>query len=735
MGALDDMVDRLTEVAADPKAFKRTRRRAALRLSQTPISQAAAGLALAAVNSGDEHVAALALKRIAATIRQDDKDAICEVWRRHRNSLLADAITERRWVASTPPDLRVLTALHIDDVEALAPEDPEVVRALLAAAVREAPPLSVRAREALTGLADRGARDALCEMAIQVGDPLALKIAIANDFADDPSRRALLHFLAGEFERYAELDFDARLLAAFCGSADTPLRMRLAEQARASARVDWIRAITQSTGAERSEEAWAATVDVLQTAGHPDELWRMVFESPPVWGARLLRGLDRDVLREIGVDPDEAAELEAIASACAEFDPHDARANIVIDRPKGADGRSLALAPLGDIVAEGNLDRSVEIWRLPSGERTAVLPAHHGHWTRMVVTPDSELLISDGVNGVAELWRLSGGAHAGNIDTGDRATTALAVPPDGALLASGDTLGGVHLNALPSGRLLGISAIEEGMVEELAFSRDGQMLVGRSSQGGVAAWTVTAEVRAGARERLPRVMLDRAVGATSLAVAPDGKRLAAGALDGRLRLWRLPFGDPAEDHCRMLGAITALAFSPDGRTLISGCATGLVTLHRPAEGTRIDKTHGHTGPVVEFATSADGRLFASGGKEGVVRLWDLPTGESIGIVARHEGGAQRVLMTPNGRVVASSGADRRIRAAFTSAPALARKPLARIGLAEVERERAEHSGAPGAFAWYDLIIALLRHRHRHDIGVAEATPGPPVDTDIELDGG
>ena len=93
-----------------------------------------------------------------------------------------------------------------------------------------------------------------------------------------------------------------------------------------------------------------------------------------------------------------------------------------------------------------------------------------------------------------------------------------------------------------------------------------------------------ASLRVGASERLPRVMLDRAV-------APDGKRLAAGALDGRLRLWRLPFGDPAEDHCRMLGAITAVAYSPDGRTLVSGCATGLVTLHRLAEGTRIDKTH------------------------------------------------------------------------------------------------------------------------------------------------
>jgi hypothetical protein len=288
MGELNDLVDRLTAIAADPKASKRARRRAALRLASTPITPAAAGLAYAAVNSGDEKVVALALSTFATVRNQTHIDAICEVWRRHRDSLLADLISEKRWVAAQPPDLYVLTALHTDKAHALATEDSDVVRALLAAAQQERPPLNERAREALMGFTDHEERDALCEIAIQDGNPLALKIAVANDFADDPPRRAVLLFLAGEFERYGELDFDARLLAAFCASADTPLRMRLAAQARASARVDWIRAITRSTGAgrrgDRPGEEWAATVEVLQTAGDTGERWRAVFESPPVWG-------------------------------------------------------------------------------------------------------------------------------------------------------------------------------------------------------------------------------------------------------------------------------------------------------------------------------------------------------------------------------------------------------------------------------------------------------------------
>jgi hypothetical protein len=54
-------------------------------------------------------------------------------------------------------------------------------------------------------------------------------------------------------------------------------------------------------------------------------------------------------------------------------------------------------------------------------------------------------------------------------------------------------------------------------------------------------------------------------------------------------------------------------------------------------------------------------------------------------------------------------------------------------LAEAERERAEHEGAPGALAWYDLIIALKRHEHRYDIDLANASLEPKGDTDIELE--
>ncbi|MEI4927299.1 hypothetical protein Q8G50_32805, partial [Klebsiella pneumoniae] len=56
--------------------------------------------------------------------------------------------------------------------------------------------------------------------------------------------------------------------------------------------------------------------------------------------------------------------------------------------------------------------------------------------------------------------------------------------------------------------------------------------------------------------------------------SPDGTRLAAGSLDGTLRVWMVASGAltltltlPAGDTN---GSVTAVAFSPDGATLVAG---------------------------------------------------------------------------------------------------------------------------------------------------------------------
>ena len=79
--------------------------------------------------------------------------------------------------------------------------------------------------------------------------------------------------------------------------------------------------------------------------------------------------------------------------------------------------------------------------------------------------------------------------------------------------------------------------------------------------------------------RYTRIVRPAPLGA--LAVASDGKTLAAASEDGRVHVWSAA---PSRFDTFDPGFTRALAFSPDGKTLALGLASGLIELVDPASG-------------------------------------------------------------------------------------------------------------------------------------------------------
>ena len=109
-----------------------------------------------------------------------------------------------------------------------------------------------------------------------------------------------------------------------------------------------------------------------------------------------------------------------------------------------------------------------------------------------------------------------------------------------------------------------------------------------------------------------------------------GRQLAAGSLNGRLRLW--DFSDRA--HPRLLSpiptsgtaAIYAVAFSRDGLTLAGGSNDGTIRLWDVADPARprpLAILPGGTAAIDSVAFSRDGRAMASGSDDGTIRLRDV----------------------------------------------------------------------------------------------------------------
>ena len=148
---------------------------------------------------------------------------------------------------------------------------------------------------------------------------------------------------------------------------------------------------------------------------------------------------------------------------------------------------------------------------------------------------------------------------------------------------------------------------------------------------------------------------------SSLAFSPAGTPLAAGGMDGSVRLYRVADGSLVRTLSGHSGFVSSLAFSPDGSLLASASSDDTIRIWQVSEGVLLRTLEGHTDNVTSLAFSPNGALLASGSNDLSVRLWQSSDWSLLRTLSGHTSWVNSLAFSPDGASLASGSADETVR--------------------------------------------------------------------------
>jgi eukaryotic-like serine/threonine-protein kinase len=375
----------------------------------------------------------------------------------------------------------------------------------------------------------------------------------------------------------------------------------------------------------------------------------------------------------------------------------------------------------GTRVATASHDSTVKLWDPATGRLLRSFDDLSDRSpSRVALSPAGDRVAAGSASGLVQVWDANTGRTLWSVRGHDAGVIGLAFSPGGNLLAT--TANDHHLKVWdPAGKRVHDFTFRRGgntvLVPQVSYSADGKHLALACGDGAriVDSGTGTVLFRAP----------DFTRSAWSVALSPDGKRLAAGGLEGDVLVWDVATGRVLLRHHHPSRLFWSVDFSPDGTRLAAAPASGAVVLWDLDTAQQLfTLPHGASG-IPRVAFSPDGRWLASLGDQPSIRVWSAearPPPAPADLLAWHRHEAEVTFAAGRwfaaafhlGPLVDSEPREWR----WASRRAFANARLGSWGRAESDAGRAIAAGADEPFPWYVRGCARVQ-RGRWAGGIAD----------------
>ena len=278
-------------------------------------------------------------------------------------------------------------------------------------------------------------------------------------------------------------------------------------------------------------------------------------------------------------------------------------------------------------------------------------------------SPNGQMLAAGDIDDSIYIWNVATGQLAFTLtDPGNSSSSvyAVAFSPNGQLLAAGDGTDTTYVWNLATRQVVATLSDNGGsdaVVEAVAFSPNGQLLAAGDQDDSSYLWNVSTG-------KLVATLTDQGMGVNSVAFSPNGQTLAAGDDNYVTYLWNVSTGKLATSLTDPPGTSSsqnaAIAFSPNGQTLAAGGGNDSIYLFNVATG-QVASTLTDPGSsgVTSVAFSPDGKTLAVGDADDSAYLYDVSSGDLDATLTEPDSGSgvNSVAFSPDGKTVATADAD------------------------------------------------------------------------------